>query len=100
MINYNLDMVSLQKVRQQEGGGGGQGADAARRIDLGRSLQLWLSLQNALNSLYDSTAADKTSAGIQAQAFIGLLHVCDWFSSLYDPLPGCKKEEYWNRINI
>ncbi len=68
VINYNLDLVSLQKVRQQEGRGSGQGADEARRIDLGRSLQLWLNLQNALNSLYDSTAADNASAGIQARS--------------------------------
>ena len=70
IINYNLDLVSMDQMSQQI-------ADATKSgnelgpigpvggIDINRSLRLWLSLQNSLNGLYDSTTAEGTAAGNQ-----------------------------------
>jgi len=38
-------------------------------IDLGRSLRLWLSLQNSLNALYDATTAEGAASEGQVQTF-------------------------------
>lgn len=60
LINGNLDLVAASKAGV-EGAAGDGAPDAAA---LGRTLRLWLDLQNSVNALFDSSAADETH-GVQ-----------------------------------
>ena len=53
----NHQIAEAAKKGQEVGPVGG--------VDLGRSLRLWLSLQNSLNGLIDSTTAEGSAAGGQ-----------------------------------
>ena len=67
IINYNLDLVSLGQMNQdiEAAKKSGQEIGPVGGVDLGRSLRLWLSLQNSLNGLFDSTTAEGNAAGGQ-----------------------------------
>lgn len=52
LLNGNLDLLAVHR----EGGGEGASAEATAQAQLGRSLRLWLDLQNSLNALIDSNA--------------------------------------------
>ncbi|KAK9816421.1 hypothetical protein WJX72_000053 [[Myrmecia] bisecta] len=65
IINYNLDLVSLSGHRAQPGKADDPNQATAVILDLGRSLQLWLNLQNSVNGLYDSSAAENGQGGAQ-----------------------------------
>jgi hypothetical protein len=60
IINYNLDLVSMGQMGRElsKTGASTQELGPVGGIDLGRSLRLWLNLQNSLNSLYDATTAE------------------------------------------
>ena len=67
IINYNLDLVTLGQMNQdiEAAKKSGQVVGPVGGVDLGRSLRLWLSLQNSLNGLFDSTTAEGSAAGGQ-----------------------------------
>lgn len=48
-----------------------------RQLDLGRSLQVWLSLQNGVNALFDSTS---TSQNLGTQVAYPLCHSRGWMA--------------------
>ena len=67
IINYNLDLMTMNQMSQQiaEAAKTGEELGPVGGIDIGRSLRLWLNLQNSLNGLYDTTSAEGTAAGGQ-----------------------------------
>lgn len=67
IINFNLDLVSLGQMNQDIAAAAksGQVVGPVGGVDLGRSLRLWLSLQNSLNGLFDNTTAEGTAAAGQ-----------------------------------
>ena len=75
LINGNLDLVSASKGEAQiiQGATAPTAAAIAAAADpqaqLGRTLRLWLDLQNSVNALFDSSAADETYgvSGIRQQ---------------------------------
>ncbi|KAL4526208.1 hypothetical protein Ndes2437B_g07463 [Nannochloris sp. 'desiccata'] len=73
LINGNLDLVSASKGETNLTSPSAAAAVAAMANDpqaqLGRTLRLWLDLQNSVNALFDSSAADETHgvSGIRQQ---------------------------------
>ena len=67
IINYNLDLVSMSQMGQELAKAAAAPGELGPvgGVDLGRSLRLWLSLQNSLNGLFDSTTAEGGSDGNQ-----------------------------------
>lgn len=67
IINFNLDLVSLGQMNEDINAAARSGkvVGPVGGIDLGRSLRLWLNLQNSLNALFDSTTAEGAAAGGQ-----------------------------------
>ncbi|PSC74762.1 beta and beta-prime subunits of DNA dependent RNA-polymerase [Micractinium conductrix] len=65
LLNANLDLLAVH----HEAGGEGVGPEATAQAQLGKSLRLWLDLQNSLNALIDSTSAENTHGvnGIKQQ---------------------------------
>ncbi|KAL3142271.1 hypothetical protein ABBQ38_002614 [Trebouxia sp. C0009 RCD-2024] len=57
IINANLDLVSYSNKASTEPVDANQAVD--RQLDLGRSLQVWLNLQNGVNALFDSTSTSQ-----------------------------------------
>lgn len=66
LINGNLDLVAESKGSGPAGPDAGELDDRAR---LGRTLRIWLDLQNSINALFDSSTADETHgvSGIRQQ---------------------------------
>jgi DNA-directed RNA polymerase I subunit RPA1 len=73
LINGNLDLVAASKGETNLTSPSAAAAVAAMANDpqaqLGRTLRLWLELQNSVNALFDSSAADETHgvSGIRQQ---------------------------------
>lgn len=69
-MNFNLDLVSLERMSQEIAAAAkaGQTLGPVGGVDLGRSLRLWLSLQNSLNGLYDNTTAEGPASNGQVDA--------------------------------
>jgi len=73
LINGNLDLVAASKGETMLTSPSAAAAVVAMANDpqaqLGRTLRLWLDLQNSLNALFDSSAADETHGvtGIRQQ---------------------------------
>jgi DNA-directed RNA polymerase I subunit RPA1 len=73
LINGNLDLVSASKGETNLTSPSATAAAAAMANDpqaqLGRTLRIWLDLQNSVNALFDSSAADETHgvSGIRQQ---------------------------------
>lgn len=55
-ISLNLDIVDLQQLPEAQPGITGPVAD------MGRVIRLWLELQDSVNTLFDSSTAEKASA--------------------------------------
>jgi DNA-directed RNA polymerase I subunit RPA1 len=70
LVNGDLDLLAAGRA-PQEGAAAGAGAAGATpaQSQLGRTLRLWLDMQNSLNALLDSSAADDTHgvSGIRQQ---------------------------------
>ncbi|KAL4436828.1 hypothetical protein ABPG75_003967 [Micractinium tetrahymenae] len=64
LINANLDLLAVHKE-----GAAGASAEETAQAQLGKSLRLWLDLQNSLNALIDSNSAENTHGvnGIKQQ---------------------------------
>ena len=73
LINGNLDLVALSKGESQTGLNSNARASNDTSLGpqaiLGRTLRLWLDLQNSLNALFDSSSAEETHGvhGIRQQ---------------------------------
>lgn len=61
LINGNLDLLAVHREETTAGAAGAAGAtsaEATAQAQLGKSLRLWLDLQNSLNALIDSNAGE------------------------------------------
>ena len=67
IINYNLDILSLSQMSKDlaQAAQLGQQTGPVGGVDLGRSLRLWLNMQNSVNTLFDSTTAEGNAGGAQ-----------------------------------